>query len=65
MLCARVMRGINSIAKKETPVAARAAVFLYRRERFTKTDYRLAGLQQAQDRRAPHPGLRQANALGQ
>ncbi len=51
MLCARVMRGISSRAKKETPAFGQVERFFERAQRLAQADQDLAGTQARQDLR--------------
>ena len=64
MLCARVMRGTSSMAKKETPARARSRILLRGGERLAETDEGLAGAQQRQVRAARLRDSRPAIAPG-
>ena len=48
MLCARVMRGINSIERKLTPFSAEIAIGIERRQRLAEPDHRLPAAHQRQ-----------------
>ena len=54
MLCARVMRGISSMAKNETPARARSDHFPHRRQRLAEANHDLSGPQQRQIRASLH-----------
>ena len=57
MLCARVMRGISSMAKNETPARASSSHLFGRGQRFAEADHDLAVAQQGQIR-APFRRIR-------
>ena len=60
MLCARVMRGISSIANRLTLRAASSAHASGDVKGFTEADHNLAGCAKAANRRGPPPDLRRA-----
>ena len=45
MLCARVMRGISSSAKNETPAVGQIGAFFQRRKRLAETNQALASME--------------------